>query len=207
MKRKGLGLGTGKGYRNLIPFDRPVHQMSSKGIKQPQRLSLFAGKCGGKKQPLGDVWKLETPVQDAAIQDLQFIVDSAMNGNRASQNYLRTLWDGEKWESIKEKINTEDSVWYVWWMDGVNQHILKNKKLFQPFMRGGGKIVTKNSGWTVKTWKDLRALKESKHHLSNAEIMGVCIAIARQERKGGYKGFDSDAEADQMYGYVTQEED
>lgn len=51
MKRKGMGLGTGKGYRNIIPFDKPVHQMSAKGIRQPQHLS-YLGKCGGKS-PFG----------------------------------------------------------------------------------------------------------------------------------------------------------
>jgi len=42
----------------------------------------------------------------------------------ASQRaYLRKLWDGESWQDIKRKLLTEGSVWYVWWMDGVRQHL------------------------------------------------------------------------------------
>jgi hypothetical protein len=32
---------------------------------------------------------------------------------------IRNLWDGESWESILEKYNTEGSTWYVWWSDGI----------------------------------------------------------------------------------------
>ncbi len=35
--RKGLGKGTGKGYKNIIPnHDKRVHTQSRMGIKQPQ---------------------------------------------------------------------------------------------------------------------------------------------------------------------------
>lgn len=30
----------------------------------------------------------------------------------------------ERWQSVKTKLETEGSVWYVWWMDGVRQHIV-----------------------------------------------------------------------------------
>ncbi len=37
--RKGLGKGTGKGYKNIIPnHDKRVHTQSRMGIKQPQRI-------------------------------------------------------------------------------------------------------------------------------------------------------------------------
>lgn len=40
MRRRGLGHGQGRGYRNIIPhFDSRVHQMSGKGVKQPQKFS------------------------------------------------------------------------------------------------------------------------------------------------------------------------
>ena len=35
MRRKGLGKGTGKGYKNIIGRDSSVHSQSAKGIKQP----------------------------------------------------------------------------------------------------------------------------------------------------------------------------
>lgn len=37
-KRKGMGRGRGKGYRNLIGKDKKVHSDSAKGRKQPQRI-------------------------------------------------------------------------------------------------------------------------------------------------------------------------
>jgi len=39
-KRKGLGRGLGKGYKNLIPKDTKVHSDSAKGRKQPQKIPL-----------------------------------------------------------------------------------------------------------------------------------------------------------------------
>jgi len=71
---------------------------------------------------LTDVWQLENQTQIMASDDLSRISSFALAGHRKSQNYLKKLWD-EKWPSIKEKLLTEGSVWYVWWMDGVNQHI------------------------------------------------------------------------------------
>jgi len=37
--RKGMGKGTGKGYKNLVGTDKRIHSMSAKGIKQPQRIN------------------------------------------------------------------------------------------------------------------------------------------------------------------------
>jgi hypothetical protein len=72
---------------------------------------------------MGDVWTLETPQEDIASIDLNIIADDAFKGDREAQNYLRKLWDGKNWDSIKEKLEAEGSVWYVWYMDGVRQHL------------------------------------------------------------------------------------
>jgi hypothetical protein len=37
-RRKGLGKGKGKGYKNIAPRDPKVHSQSARGIKQPQRV-------------------------------------------------------------------------------------------------------------------------------------------------------------------------
>ena len=75
------------------------------------------------KATLGDVWTLETPGEELATEDLSIIVSVALDGHSASaRNYLRKLWDNESWKSIKEKLLTEGSAWYVWWTDGVRQH-------------------------------------------------------------------------------------
>tara|TARA_Y100000296_G_C5033448_1_gene186052 strand:+ start:113 stop:367 length:255 start_codon:yes stop_codon:yes gene_type:complete len=75
-------------------------------------------------EQLTDVWKLESEDQDWASEDLNHIIDKALKFEGVSERaYLRKLWDGESWQSIKERASTEGSVWYVWYMDGVNQHL------------------------------------------------------------------------------------
>jgi len=71
-----------------------------------------------------DVWTLETPNEEYASRDLRFIAGDALDHDRQAQNYLRKLWDGESWSSIKGKLETEGSAWYVWYMDGVRQHLV-----------------------------------------------------------------------------------
>jgi len=75
----------------------------------------------------GDVWNLECNTEAIASDELNFLVSMAIEGNRKMQNYLRKLWDGEQWSSIKEKLNTEGSVWYVWYMDGVHKYMQEIK--------------------------------------------------------------------------------
>ena len=78
------------------------------------------------QQSLTDVWHLESATQKWAGIELADIAEAAINGNRKLQNYLKKLWPKCSWITIKERLQIEGSVWYVWWMDGVNQH-LQNK--------------------------------------------------------------------------------
>ena len=73
-----------------------------------------------------DVWQLENQKQIVASEDLNWIIETALAGDRKLQNYLKKLW-GNSWQTIKERVNTEGSVWYVWYMDGVDQHIINGK--------------------------------------------------------------------------------
>lgn len=76
------------------------------------------------EQVLTDVWKLETPDEELASEDLNIIIEQAFKfGGSSHRAYLRRLWDGEPWHSIKRKLITEGSTWYVWYMDGVRQHL------------------------------------------------------------------------------------
>ncbi len=73
---------------------------------------------------MDDVWTLESNDQLIASADLHLIADRARQFSGVSERaYLRKLWDGESWKSIKAKMNTEGSCWYVWYMDGVNAHL------------------------------------------------------------------------------------
>ncbi len=44
MVRKGMGKGTGKGYKNLMGSDKKIHSQSARGIKQPQRINPITNK-------------------------------------------------------------------------------------------------------------------------------------------------------------------
>lgn len=72
---------------------------------------------------MDDVWNLETSEEKQAIEELNLVMEFAMNGDIKFQNILRKVWDNESWKSIKEKLETEGSVWYVWTMDGVRNWI------------------------------------------------------------------------------------
>jgi hypothetical protein len=169
--RKGLGLHKGMGYRNIIPrYDSHRHSLNAKGYKMPQRMPMM---CGGKREPIGDVWKLETPSQDYAADDLWHIEDAAMKGDRKAQNYLKKLWDNEKWDSIKKKLQTEGSVWYVWHMDGVNQHLMNMQK--------GGKRQKAIERWLEK--QDMEQAKDKKLRLPEIPVDD------EQGGKGGGKAY------------------
>ena len=73
-------------------------------------------------ETLTDVWNLESTEEDIASDLLNIIAETALRGNRSAQNYLRKLWDNESWQSIKDKLLTEGSAWYVWYTDGVRRH-------------------------------------------------------------------------------------
>jgi hypothetical protein len=111
---------TQKQYDRLIDRAQQYHDKLDKKAK-------------GSKAEVGDVWTLETPNEELATEDLNMVVSAALDGHSASaRNYLRKLWDNESWESIKEKLLTEGSAWYVWWMDGVRQHAANLARASQP---------------------------------------------------------------------------
>lgn len=70
---------------------------------------------------MSDVWKLESEDEDSASEMLSQIVNKAVEGDVSQQQFLSDLWGGESWDSILKKVQTEGSVWYVWWMDGVRK--------------------------------------------------------------------------------------
>ena len=74
---------------------------------------------------LTDVWTLEAPEEEMAIDELNMIIERAFEFKGTSERaYLRKLWDDESWKSIKAKLMVESSDWYVWYMDGVRQHLV-----------------------------------------------------------------------------------
>lgn len=76
---------------------------------------------------MSDVWQLENQEQIAASEELSCIAQEAITGCIVQRDYLKKLWPECSWKTIKDRLNTEGSVWYVWWMDSVNQHITNTK--------------------------------------------------------------------------------
>jgi hypothetical protein len=70
------------------------------------------------------IWMLESQAEESYSYSLsewiQEVIDNPSDDAIAS---IRTLWDNESWESIVSRFNTEGSVWYVWWMDGVRTYM------------------------------------------------------------------------------------
>jgi spore maturation protein CgeB len=80
-------------------------------------------------QQMSDVWTLETGDEEWASEDLGLIIGEAMKFKGTSARaYLRKLWGNESWKSIKEKLHTEGSVWYVWYLDSVKNHLINRKR-------------------------------------------------------------------------------
>ena len=83
------------------------------------------------KKIVGDVWSFETPDENIACDMINNIYQKALKRSGTKErNILKDCFE-DGWDTIKEKFEVEGSVWYVWYMDGVNQHIanqLSNQK-------------------------------------------------------------------------------
>jgi hypothetical protein len=126
------------------------------------------GKTAGwiKEAQLSDVWKLETDEEEAYSNILSDICQKAKNGDIEEREFLSGLWDGESWESIEEKLDTEGSVWYVWWMDGVRNLMRKEKEATTNGLKKEAKWgeeteVTNPGKWTGYTKEELVSKRDA----------------------------------------------
>ena len=69
-----------------------------------------------------DVWKLETPTQESACDEMNFLYELATKGKVSARNLIKKCY-GDNWKTIRNRMETEGSVWYVWYMDGVNNFV------------------------------------------------------------------------------------
>ena len=73
---------------------------------------------------MDNVWKLETPEQDEASDYINFLYCQATEYSSVSaRNFLKKLYE-DSWLTIKERMEAEGSIWYIWYIDGVNKLIL-----------------------------------------------------------------------------------
>jgi len=64
MARKGMGYGTGRGYKNIAGSDPKIHSQSAKGISQPQRVAIILAK---KEQKL----RITPPLRNKTFNQLK----------------------------------------------------------------------------------------------------------------------------------------
>jgi len=117
--------------KNLEKFQPYLQDLENKaktlfgGTKQSSSIKKNIVKSNIKHKnihaQMNDVLKLESEDEDYASDMLSQIVNKAIQGDVKQQQFLSDLWDGENWDSILKKVQTEGSVWYVWWMDGVRK--------------------------------------------------------------------------------------
>ncbi len=58
----------------------------------------------------------------------KWIQETIDNPNPDCIEAICSLWDGESWESIVEKFQTEGATWIVWWQDGLFSYIKLDKE-------------------------------------------------------------------------------
>ena len=78
-----------------------------------------------ENETLSDVWKLETPAEDIASDHINYLYEQARAGKVGARNIIKKCFEfsGDDWQEIKKKMETEGSVWYVWYMCGVGEYI------------------------------------------------------------------------------------
>tara|TARA_B110000503_G_C6908416_1_gene313634 strand:+ start:283 stop:522 length:240 start_codon:yes stop_codon:yes gene_type:complete len=69
-----------------------------------------------------DVWKLESEDQEQACNTINYLYERARAGQVYPRNVLKRVF-GDNWDTIKERMETGGSCWYVWYMDGVNNYL------------------------------------------------------------------------------------
>ena len=71
-------------------------------------------------ESIGDVWELESQKEKMACDNINFLYEQARSGKVGARNILKKCFDDD-WDTIKEKMEAEGSIWYVWYMDGVHR--------------------------------------------------------------------------------------
>ena len=77
---------------------------------------------------ISDVWKLETLSEEIACNEINSLYELAKNGKVSARNLLKKCYE-TNWNEIKEKMEAEGSVWYVWYMDGIRKFMSLSSKV------------------------------------------------------------------------------
>jgi apolipoprotein D and lipocalin family protein len=141
MARKGMGYGTGKGYKNLAGSDPKIHSQSSKGIKQPQKYNIL----GFKQRPqLQTVKKLDVKKYSGKWYEIQSMPAWFQSGlkdviaeYKLKKGYIEVKNSGINKEGKRQfayakayptdKTNSKLKVDFGFWFDGDYQVIYIDK--------------------------------------------------------------------------------
>jgi hypothetical protein len=104
MVRRGMGFGTGKGYKNIAGSDPRIHSQSAKGYKQPQHINIISPnalpiyKIGGqfyfRDARLGEYRNIADPSDRKRIDDVPN--SKLQNPTKNDSEFLF----GKEWETI-----------------------------------------------------------------------------------------------------------
>lgn len=189
--RRGLGRGSGKkGYYNLIPHDRPVHQMSAKGMKQPQKLrpSLYGWKDVAPFKSGKTDTSSPMKVRELRLAYLQAVERKAptftLRGKVFVTNYAKYMLEYLKMRRLTDKdelVLTDGSGKFRSTIEYVEQDAVAYHHYNKPFDE-----LTDSQQDEVLL--EIQAIKHSKAIHENIKVMGKKIPIAEFNVK--YKNGD-----------------
>jgi hypothetical protein len=159
MKRKGLGLGKGQGYKNLLPKDGFIHGLSAKGVKTnysgavlpktesiiPKvRLDAKGYKTGQLEWDSDDEFKVIDPETDEVIDTwyAQDLVDEYIRENKLGKHSVYGEWqDGEYLLFDKNGIEVDR----IYAEELIKEMIIKQRKVlkYELDAKGFGRKLSK----------------------------------------------------------------
>jgi hypothetical protein len=75
------------------------------------------------------VWSFESEAEETASYILSQDIELAQTTEAPELiDEIRSYFEDESWESIQKKLSVECSVWYVWWMAGVQRFMQKRAR-------------------------------------------------------------------------------
>ena len=157
--RKGMGKGTGKGYKNMMGIDPKVHSQSAKGIKQPQSM-----------KPIPKVPVLNSEEKEAMSnlgrddflnlkKTLKEEFDSKISNFREEENgvYAIELESGEEFYVFESDDRAERFA-----VEGVMDDLDKEPELFN-------KDFIQNHIYITDTYRRIMAGEESDNNVDNMD--------------------------------------
>jgi hypothetical protein len=127
MNRKGMGLGKGMGYKNLIPnYDSHRHSMNAKGMRMPQKSPLFGGK--NFKEVNEDVDSTFREVGDGKFEYKGFNIEISQDEYTESPREWDNLGEMaafHKRYNLGDKVDFKSDQFESW--EDMRQHIIKEK--------------------------------------------------------------------------------